>query len=43
MALILELQKEFRFSMVIVTHDMELASLVHKRNQLSGGKLQPIS
>ncbi|WP_061226425.1 ABC transporter ATP-binding protein [Leptospira interrogans] len=42
MALILELQKEFRFSMVIVTHDMELASLVHKRNQLSGGKLQPI-
>lgn len=43
MALILELQKEFRFSLVIVTHDMELASLVHKRNQLSGGKLQPIS
>ncbi len=42
MALILELQKEFRFSMDIVTHDMELASLVHKSNQLSGGKLQPI-
>ncbi|AXR60219.1 ABC transporter ATP-binding protein [Leptospira mayottensis] len=42
MALILELQKEFRFSMVIVTHDMELASLAHKRNQMAGGKLQPI-
>ncbi|MBM9500801.1 ABC transporter ATP-binding protein [Leptospira sp. 201903071] len=43
MALILELQKEFRFSMVIVTHDMELAALAHKRNQMAGGKLQPIS
>ncbi|EMJ94875.1 ABC transporter ATP-binding protein [Leptospira alstonii] len=43
MALILELQREFRFSMVIVTHDMELASLAHKRNQMAGGKLQPIS
>ncbi|TGK35974.1 ABC transporter ATP-binding protein [Leptospira gomenensis] len=43
MALILELQKELRFSMVIVTHDMELASLAHKRNQMAGGKLQPIS
>ncbi|EMY76819.1 putative lipoprotein ABC transporter, ATP-binding protein [Leptospira weilii serovar Ranarum str. ICFT] len=42
MALILELQKEFRFSMVIVTHDMELAALAHKRNQMAGGKLQPI-
>ncbi|ASV11990.1 MULTISPECIES: ABC transporter ATP-binding protein [Leptospira] len=42
MSLILELQKEFRFSMVIVTHDMELASLVHRRNQMAGGKLQPI-
>ncbi|ABJ77180.1 ABC transporter ATP-binding protein [Leptospira borgpetersenii] len=42
MALILELQKEFRFSIVIVTHDMELASLAHKRNQMAGGKLQPI-
>ncbi|MBW0432918.1 ABC transporter ATP-binding protein [Leptospira yasudae] len=43
MALILELQKELRFSMVIVTHDMELASLAHRRNQMAGGKLQPIS
>ncbi|EKP12689.1 MULTISPECIES: ABC transporter ATP-binding protein [Leptospira] len=42
MALILELQKEFHFSIVIVTHDMELASLAHKRNQMAGGKLQPI-
>ncbi|MDI7209828.1 ABC transporter ATP-binding protein [Leptospira santarosai] len=42
MSLILELQKELRFSMVIVTHDMELASLVHRRNQMAGGKLQPI-
>ncbi|PJZ54505.1 ABC transporter ATP-binding protein [Leptospira adleri] len=43
MALILELQKEFRFSMVIVTHDMELAALAHRRNQMAGGKLQPIA
>ncbi|EMM75377.1 ABC transporter ATP-binding protein [Leptospira santarosai] len=42
MSLILELQKELRFSMVIVTHDMELASLAHRRNQMAGGKLQPI-
>ncbi|RHX87978.1 ABC transporter ATP-binding protein [Leptospira stimsonii] len=43
MALILELQKEFRFSMVIVTHDMELAALAHRRNTMAGGKLQPIT
>ncbi|XDD50048.1 ABC transporter ATP-binding protein [Leptospira sp. WS92.C1] len=43
MALILELQRELKFSMVIVTHDMELAALAHKRNQMAGGKLQPIS
>ncbi len=42
MGLILELQKEFQFSMVLVTHDMELASLAFKRNRIVSGKLQPI-
>ncbi|MCE9500118.1 MAG: ABC transporter ATP-binding protein [Leptospira sp.] len=42
MNLILELQREFRFSMVIVTHDLELASLSHRRNKIVSGQLQPI-
>ena len=42
MSLILELQKEFQFSMVLVTHDMELAALAFKRNRIVSGKLQPI-
>ncbi len=43
MALILELQKEFKFSMILVTHDMELASFATKRNKIISGILQPIS
>jgi len=43
MALILELQKEFKFSMILVTHDMELASFATKRNKIISGVLQPIS
>lgn len=42
MSLILELQRELKFSMIIVTHDMEVASLAHKRNQIILGKIQPI-
>lgn len=43
MNLILDLQKEFNFSMIIVTHDMELAALAHKRNRIVSGKLEPIN
>ncbi|MBE7412297.1 MAG: ABC transporter ATP-binding protein [Leptospiraceae bacterium] len=42
MGLVLGLQKEFQFSMILVTHDMELASLAFKRNRIVSGKLQPI-
>jgi len=42
MDLILNLQKEFSFSMIIVTHDIELASMAHKRNRILSGKLQPV-
>lgn len=42
MALILELQKEFKFSMILVTHDMELASFATRRNRILSGELQPI-
>ena len=41
MKLILELQNEFSFSMIIVTHDMELASMAHKRNRILSGRLEP--
>lgn len=39
MQLILSLKDEFRFSMIIVTHDMEVASLASKRNKLIQGQL----
>lgn len=42
MALILELQKEFNFSMILVTHDMELAAFASRRNKIISGTLQPI-
>ncbi len=42
MSLIVELQKEFQFSIILVTHDMELASLAKKRNKMVSGKLQAI-
>lgn len=42
MNLIVELQKEFQFSIILVTHDMELASLAKKRNKMVSGKLQAI-
>ncbi|MEI7012904.1 ABC transporter ATP-binding protein [Leptospira licerasiae] len=41
MSLIQELQKDLRFSLILVTHDMELAALAHKRNQIFQGKLKP--
>ena len=43
MALILELQRDLKFSMVLVTHDMELAAMANKRNKMLSGKLQPIT
>ncbi|MEM7183432.1 MAG: ABC transporter ATP-binding protein [Spirochaetota bacterium] len=43
MNLILSLQKELHFSMVIVTHDMEVASMASKRNKIIKGKLHPIA
>ncbi|MCB1179173.1 MAG: ABC transporter ATP-binding protein [Leptospiraceae bacterium] len=43
MNLILELQKELQFAMILVTHDLELASLANKRNKLISGELQPIT
>lgn len=42
MNLILELQKEHPFSMILVTHDLELASLATRRNKLISGTLQPV-
>ena len=42
MGLILELQRDLKFSMVLVTHDMELAAMANKRNKMLSGKLQPI-
>ncbi|TGN02728.1 ABC transporter ATP-binding protein [Leptospira dzoumogneensis] len=41
MSLIQELQKDLKFSLILVTHDMELAALAHKRNQIFQGKLKP--
>lgn len=43
MDLIKDLQREFQFSLILVTHDMELASMAHKRNRIVSGKLTPIS
>ncbi len=42
MNMVLTLQKELRFSMIIVTHDTELASLATRRNKLISGVLKPI-
>ena len=42
MALILSCKKDLKFSMVLVTHDMELAAMANKRNKMLSGKLQPI-
>ncbi len=39
MDLIRDLQREFQFSLILVTHDMELASLAHRRNRIVSGKL----
>ncbi|WCL48703.1 ABC transporter ATP-binding protein [Leptospira sp. GIMC2001] len=41
MDLIRELQEELSFSLILVTHDMELASMAHKRNKILSGVLQP--
>ncbi|TGM42570.1 ABC transporter ATP-binding protein [Leptospira biflexa] len=43
MDLIKELQNEFKFSLILVTHDLELASMAHKRNRIVSGKLSPVS
>jgi len=42
MDLIQELQREFQFSLILVTHDMELASLAHRRHRLVSGKLNAV-
>jgi lipoprotein-releasing system ATP-binding protein len=42
MNLILELQKEFNFSMILVTHDLELASMATRRNKIISGTIHPI-
>lgn len=41
MDLIRNLQEELAFSLILVTHDMELASMAHKRNKIISGVLQP--
>lgn len=41
MDLIQKLQGEFLFSLILVTHDMELASMAHRRNKILNGVLQP--
>ncbi|MCG9876427.1 MAG: ABC transporter ATP-binding protein [Leptospiraceae bacterium] len=43
MDLIRELQDEMAFSLILVTHDMELASMAHKRNKILSGVLQPFA
>ncbi len=43
MNLLVQLQKELSFSIILVTHDMELASLAHKRNKMVLGKLERIT
>ncbi|TGK78950.1 ABC transporter ATP-binding protein [Leptospira noumeaensis] len=43
MDLIKELQNEFKFSLILVTHDLELASMAHKRNRIVSGKLTPVT
>lgn len=42
MSLILQLQKEHPFSMILVTHDLELASLATRRHKLISGALQSV-
>jgi lipoprotein-releasing system ATP-binding protein len=42
MDLIRSLQEELGFSLILVTHDMELASMAHKRNRIGNGVLEPI-
>ncbi|MDF3818880.1 ABC transporter ATP-binding protein [Leptospira sp. 96542] len=42
MDLIKDLQNEFKFSLILVTHDLELASMAHKRNRIVSGKLAPV-
>jgi lipoprotein-releasing system ATP-binding protein len=41
MNLILELQKEYKFSMILVTHDLELASMATRRNKIISGSIHP--
>ncbi|MCW7468245.1 ABC transporter ATP-binding protein [Leptospira kanakyensis] len=43
MDLIKELQNEFKFSLILVTHDLELASMAHKRNRIVSGKLTSVT
>lgn len=43
MGLIISLQQELGFSMVVVTHDMEVAAMAKKRNRILKGELQPIA
>ncbi|MGE8722594.1 ABC transporter ATP-binding protein [Leptospira terpstrae] len=43
MDLIKELQNEFKFSLILVTHDLELASMAHKRNRIESGQLTPVN
>ncbi len=40
--LMLELNREFRTSVVLVTHDPQLASRMDRRLEMTGGLLQPI-
>lgn len=42
MSLVMALQKELGFSMIIVTHDTELASIATRRNKMVSGILEPI-
>ncbi|TGK11913.1 ABC transporter ATP-binding protein [Leptospira fletcheri] len=42
MGLIQDLQKDLGFGLILVTHDMELAALAHRRNQIYQGKLRPL-
>jgi lipoprotein-releasing system ATP-binding protein len=40
--LMLELNREFRTSVVLVTHDPQLASRMDRRLEMTGGQLQPL-
>lgn len=43
MDLIRTLQEELSFSLILVTHDMELAAMAHRRNKILSGVLHPFA